>query len=363
MRLGPSKKTLPTNRKERRGAKAAAPSPAVPRSSALARRSSSPVRTRRSRPKTKPVKPSVDFSWTRNAAVILQERRGDLVEQIRLVRRGMTAERIHDLRVASRRFRAVLSTFRPLVDGPGFRKTRRLARSITRKPGALRNRDVGREILGAVLAKRLGPEIARAATLYRRELDSDRQDRRAEIGEFVRGVNLGAFEKRFLKIAGRLESGRDLPLTREAILSPILERLDGVFECLEPALDPDRAVAQHRLRIAFKRLRYTFEIFAFAFDAGRNAILRRMKGFQDVLGELHDMDVLLEGLASRLSRESDPARKSDFQRLVEHLKRERLRLFRRFRRRAASLAREGFEKAIRESLRVDGVARPGSVAR
>lgn len=75
------------------------------------------------------------------------------------------------------------------------------------------------------------------------------------------------------------------------------------------ALDPDAVTAQHDMRIAAKRLRYVLEATGFCFGPPAEAARRRAKHLQDLLGEMHDADVMLPQLREhrREIRERDAA--------------------------------------------------------
>lgn len=59
------------------------------------------------------------------------------------------------------------------------------------------------------------------------------------------------------------------------------------------ALDPEESETQHDLRIAAKRLRYVLEATGFCFGRPAATALRRAKDLQEVLGDVHDADVML----------------------------------------------------------------------
>ena len=75
------------------------------------------------------------------------------------------------------------------------------------------------------------------------------------------------------------------------------------------ALDPDESVVQHDMRIAAKRLRYVLEATGFCFGRAGTTAKRRAKEVQDLLGEVHDADVMLPRLSAHraLVREGDAA--------------------------------------------------------
>jgi len=70
-------------------------------------------------------------------------------------------------------------------------------------------------------------------------------------------------------------------------------RLSELRSFTPAALDPADVTALHDMRIAAKRLRYVLELTkpALGEHAGKGA--RAMKRLQDVLGDIHDCDVML----------------------------------------------------------------------
>jgi CHAD domain-containing protein len=79
-------------------------------------------------------------------------------------------------------------------------------------------------------------------------------------------------------------------------------RLDEMRSFTPAALHPDCAAEQHDLRIAAKRLRYVLEATEFCFGRPAETARRRARDIQDVLGELHDCDVMLPRVAAHVER-------------------------------------------------------------
>jgi CHAD domain len=77
-------------------------------------------------------------------------------------------------------------------------------------------------------------------------------------------------------------------------------RLDELRSFVPAALDRERATEQHDMRIAAKRLRYVLEATEFCFGPPARAARRRARDIQDVLGELHDCDVMLPLVAGQV---------------------------------------------------------------
>jgi hypothetical protein len=70
-------------------------------------------------------------------------------------------------------------------------------------------------------------------------------------------------------------------------------RLDEMRAFAPLALDPAEVKAQHDMRIAAKRMRYVLEGTGFCLGKPAETARRRARDLQDILGELHDCDVML----------------------------------------------------------------------
>ena len=84
-------------------------------------------------------------------------------------------------------------------------------------------------------------------------------------------------------------------------------RVEELRSFAPAALEAGSVDEQHDMRIAAKRLRYVLETTEFCFgDAGRVA-RRRARDLQDILGELHDCDVMLPRIDAHVAslREAD----------------------------------------------------------
>jgi hypothetical protein len=81
-------------------------------------------------------------------------------------------------------------------------------------------------------------------------------------------------------------------------------RLEELYQWEGAVDDPDNVRALHDMRIAAKRLRYTFEVFEEALPATSGAIVQELTELQDELGALHDSDVMIALLQMRLSNQA-----------------------------------------------------------
>jgi CHAD domain-containing protein len=145
-------------------------------------------------------------------------------------------------------------------------------------------------------------------------------------------------------------------------------RLDELVAFTPRALDPVEVQALHDMRIAAKRLRYVLEVFADLYGPYAQRAAKRTKDLQDLIGEIHDCDVMLpriHGLIDELEVDAaravrsaagdaadlDPAvtagaphaeRWRGLHTLAMHLAARRALLFERFLELWTELGREGF---------------------
>jgi CHAD domain-containing protein len=78
-------------------------------------------------------------------------------------------------------------------------------------------------------------------------------------------------------------------------------RLDELEQLRTRITDEEQSDALHDLRIAAKRLRYSLEMFAVCFDPkSAQKAADRVRELQDLLGRIHDLDVVTELLEARL---------------------------------------------------------------
>jgi hypothetical protein len=78
-------------------------------------------------------------------------------------------------------------------------------------------------------------------------------------------------------------------------------RLEELRSFVPAALEPGASSEQHDMRIAAKRLRYILETTGFCFGRPAQTALRRTKDLQDLLGEIHDCDVMLPRIESHVA--------------------------------------------------------------
>src|SRR5258706_12325898 len=71
-------------------------------------------------------------------------------------------------------------------------------------------------------------------------------------------------------------------------------RLEELYSWKKYVDNPYRVRELHNLRIAAKRLRYTFEVFEEVLPEASQSIVKELARIQEELGSLHDSKVMIE---------------------------------------------------------------------
>jgi CHAD domain-containing protein len=199
------------------------------------------------------------------------------------VRKRADDEAIHDMRVALRRLRVVLKVARPVFGQFHIDAIRTSFTRVHRASGALRDEEVLRETLQ-------GLGIASA------ELDAW-MTRRAAREEALHGIVLARLRVGDLRRPMHmLRALLTLPVspkhrrTLTVFARKVVSRARADIEKHRDA-DASDGVALHELRIAYKRLRYSAEIFRDALPLDLSMLAQSAERFQKRLGEIHDLDV------------------------------------------------------------------------
>ena len=191
------------------------------------------------------------------------------------------ADPVHDLRVALRRCRSMADGLRVMDPDPAWREMKKAGRQLFRQLGELRDAQVMEEWV-----RRLGdPDDAgnrRTATVSCRREAQLKQQAALALQEFDR-KQWTRWITSLPRRAVRIRPGSVL------FKHLALERWTEAYELHHSALRNRSQIAFHRLRIGLKRFRYIVENFLPEQHAAWSGDLKEL---QDLLGEVHDLDVL-----------------------------------------------------------------------
>ena len=194
---------------------------------------------------------------------------------------------IHDLRVALRRCRSLASVFEEVDPHRAWRDLRKTSRKLFRSLGIIRDSQVQEAWL---LKLSSSDDPLRGQILYALKANRDRQERDAR--KSAAKFDVGYWTKLARALRSRLKL---IPADGPAANCLALERLEEAAELHRLALRTEKPKAWHALRIGIKHFRYTVENLLPKQHALWSSDLKRV---QDLLGDVHDLDVLLATITS-----------------------------------------------------------------
>jgi CHAD domain-containing protein/HD superfamily phosphodiesterase len=205
---------------------------------------------------------------------------------------------VHDLRVALRRCRSIADGLRALDPDPSWKQMKKAAKRLFDRLGELRDVQVMEEWVARLGALDDPVTASLLQFLAGRESELKREAAQA-LAQFDEKRWLG-WTASLPRRAARMRPGS--PIFQHLAL----ERFTAAYDLHRRALRNRSQVAFHRLRIGLKRFRYIVENFLPAQHAVWSADL---KNLQDILGEVHDLDVLW-ATALRINAFPDSASRS-----------------------------------------------------
>lgn len=203
------------------------------------------------------------------------------LKELKGVLESQDSDAVHDLRVVLRRCREVGATMAEVDPHLAWHEMRHCSRKLFRKLGELHDTQVLRDWV-----RKLAPSQDKLCEKVLQSLEEDEKP----------------LQKAVLKAAERFDRDRWMGLretlsSRARLVSPgglaakslALERLQEAQELHGRALRTERSKPWHELRIGVKRFRYTTESLLPEHYAAWKKDVKRL---QDLLGDIHDLDVL-----------------------------------------------------------------------
>ncbi len=223
---------------------------------------------------------------------------------------------VHDLRVALRRCRSMADGLMAVDPDRAWKEMKKAGKALFSSLGALRDVHVMMDWVNKLGAPQDPETDALLGLLARRE-----QDHKLVAAEAVRAFDLRQWRK----------WSRELP-RRAARLRPgsivfkhlALERWTEAHELHRRALRNRSQVSFHQLRIGIKRFRYLVENFLPQQHALWSSDLKQL---QDLLGDVHDLDVLWT-TATQVNAFANPESRARWHALVHDAREKRIARYR-----------------------------------
>lgn len=220
---------------------------------------------------------------------IFNERTQDFNKKFESVKTEVTADSLHDLRVSIRRLQSIFSLLKMFPAVKIKKSITKPLKSIMNPMGSLRDLYIQQEIINKIFIRK--NRFVRLCTVkIDKKIRKDEKKTRGAIEsfppDFMQQIDI---EKIFLSIA-------DMDVHRQ--IKIILTDLFKKFLSHRQKADTD-IKAFHRMRIALKKLRYTSEVAQVFFPWITKKVLDDEHSLQQVMGNIHDIDVIIELMKSQ----------------------------------------------------------------
>jgi CHAD domain-containing protein len=241
---------------------------------------------------------------------------GHVIKELENVRSSPDPDAVHDLRVAIRRCRSVAAVMEEVDPDAAWPAMRKVARKLFRKLGALRDAQVMNEWV-----KKLAPET----DPVRIHLQASFESHAPNLKENALRAAAKFDQKTWKRLERTLrQRSRFVPIGSLAAECLALERFERARELHSKAMRTEKPKPWHALRIGLKRFRYTVESLLPEYYAVWSDDLKRL---QDMLGEIHDLDVLAEVVKKSEFLETEDSLKL-WQEIIGRERRQRIETYR-----------------------------------
>jgi CHAD domain-containing protein len=223
---------------------------------------------------------------------------------------------VHDLRVALRRCRTMADALSEVNPSPSWKKLKKSTRDLFQALGELRNTQVAKEWVKKLSAAKdpLRKRLLKA-------LDEKEKEEQKIAEKALAQFDLKEWKKWSRKFPPKAAF---FPVESVVFQRLALAKLNEAVELYQRAKKVRTGIAWHRVRIGLKSFRYILENFLPARYEHSSKELKRM---QDILGEVHDLDVL-RPLVRKQASGMDPKIKADWLAKLEKERKSRLEEFR-----------------------------------
>jgi len=191
------------------------------------------------------------------------------------------ADNVHDLRVAVRRCRTMADALSEVNPVPGWKKLKRVTRDLFQALGELRDTQVTKQWV-----KKVGPAKDPVRGRMLRVLSEQEREQRKKAEKALYQFDRKSWKKWSRKFPAKAEF---FPVESVVFQRLALAELNEAVNLYHRARKLRSGAAWHRLRIGLKEFRYILENFLPQRYAQWS---KELKGMQDMLGEVHDLDVL-----------------------------------------------------------------------
>ncbi|MBD3272418.1 MAG: CHAD domain-containing protein [Elusimicrobia bacterium] len=233
------------------------------------------------------------------AKTIIRKHAADFLDEEQGVRTNLDIEYVHRMRVASRRLRGALWTFKELLPSKKRKKIRDLIRIVTKALGPGRDLDTMMTFLQRAQARVKNRDLKKGISLIVLTLKNKRQSVQPAIIDALDVMKKKKIRKKLKKIIDTMRiTKKKFPFGSARVLAEhtILVRLHEMLAFEHVVAQEHNIHELHRLRIAARHLRYTLESFKPVYGIALKPFIDAARQIQRLLGHMHNFDVWVASL-------------------------------------------------------------------
>jgi CHAD domain-containing protein len=218
----------------------------------------------------------------------LDERWKNYRLQLKRCRAEFSNEAVHDLRVASRRMLAFIRLMNSISPRPRLQKLNRYFKDQLDEFDELRDTQVILAEISETLREL--PQLQE----FQDHLQTGEKRLLKSLRKRLKVIDLFEVSKRIRRLRESLKTDSNTNLVLQTF-----QAVDDAFLITKRRRDwvnPAQATSIHRVRIAFKTFRYTVEVAHPLLEDFPAENLKRMHDYQSLMGEIQDVEVILQAL-------------------------------------------------------------------
>jgi CHAD domain-containing protein len=238
-------------------------------------------------------------------------------KRLRCCQRSFSEEAVHDSRVETRRLISTIDLIGAFIPERELDQARRALKRHLDTFDKLRDTQVQLVYVGRMMDTYPGAREFRD-WLRKRETRFTRQTRKSVKAVKTKrlGRSIAAFEKEIRR--------RRKETPRERAFNLVQQTMNRAFDRVArlcSRVDAHNTETIHRTRVAFKRFRYMVESLSPLLPVVKEQHRQAMRGYQSMMGDIQDVEVLLEALGKFVRKKNIDARSA--RRLGNELQRRR----------------------------------------
>ena len=235
----------------------------------------------------------------------LDQRWENYQAELKRCRAEFSNEAVHDLRASARRMLAFIQLLNSISPRPRLQKLNHAFKEQLDEFDELRDTQV---ILAELSETQKELPQLGEFTIYLQEVETGLLK---TLRKKLKVIDLFEVSKRIRRMQEALKTASDRYQT-----APILQAVDEAFLATRQRqnwINPAAAATIHRVRIAFKAFRYMLEVVHPLLHGFPSENLKRMHDYQSLMGEIQDIEVIMQSLAEApihlSASDSEPVRR------------------------------------------------------